>query len=56
MHWLLIPELMLPGKFHPVYELFPLEIVQILVVLQLVLAKLHELHPLHFVDLLLGWG
>ena len=56
MHWLLVPELMLSGKFHPVYELFPLVIVQLLIVLQLGLAELHQLHPLHVVDLFLGWG
>jgi len=56
MDWLLIPELMLPGKFHPVYELLPLEVVQIFVIFQLILAKLQQLHPLHFVDLLLGRG
>ena len=56
MDWLVIPELVLPGKLHPVDEALPLEIIQTFIGLQLILAILNQLHSLHVIHLLLGWG
>lgn len=55
-HGLLIPEGMLLCQLQPVYEPLSLGVRHILVILELIPAKLDHLDSPHFIDLLLSWS